>query len=376
MDNQAGGTYIFPMQNLKTRFLAYYEKHETRVDAGFFLGGFLFDVLTLSSVDDTLALAQQVLYLNVIGAILWMEFLVQGGHPPPLPRWSKLWELRQLVVHFLLGSLLSVYSLFLLKSSSLFSTGIFVFALMAIMVANELKRVQQASVDLRAGLYVGCLGLFFGIMYPLLLGFVGWTPFLLALATTGLVVWMGYRGIVKLTGDTQLARRRWALPGGVVVASAFVCYLMGWIPPVPLSLSDVGIYHRITKDGDQFLLHHEKPRWRFWESGDQQFRAAPGDAIHVYAQVSSPARFDDTVILHWQFKDPQAGWSTTDRIPMRVSGGRTEGYRGHAFKQNFTPGDWRVKVETTDGREIGRIHTTVSLIEDPGPDRTFQIETR
>jgi hypothetical protein len=79
----------------------------------------------------------------------------------------------------------------------------------------------------------------------------------------------------------------------------------------------------------------------------------------VYAAVYSPSRFSDQVILHWLYRDPRQGWLTSDRIPMQISGGRDGGYRGYAYKSNYTPGDWRVQIETTDGSEIGRIELEI-----------------
>ena len=52
-----------------------------------------------------------------------------------------------------------------------------------------------------------------------------------------------------------------------------------------------------------------------------------------------------------------------DRIPIRISGGREGGYRAYSFKQRLDPGEWRVDVESQDGRIIGRVSVQV---EGPG----------
>ncbi|MGE0632865.1 MAG: DUF2914 domain-containing protein [Pseudobdellovibrionaceae bacterium] len=360
--------------NFKEKFFKFYEENETRVDIAFFLGGFIFDVFTLSDIDDPVALAQQVLYFLIIGSIVFYEFLFQHGKFIPTGRVEKLWPYRQIAVHFLLGSLLSVYSLFFLKSSSIFSSIVFVIFLAGLMIANEMKSVQKSKVDLKIGLLVICLFSFFSMIIPVLLGFVGWIPFLLSLfATMGFL--FGARSVLlKRTGDSQGVFRFLIAPGGTVCAVLLIFYIIGWIPPVPLSVKKMGIYHNIEKADGKYLLSHEKPWWKFWHEGDQDFNAVPGDRIYFFASIFSPARFSDSVILNWNFYDPTQGWSATDRVPMRISGGREEGFRGFSNKQNYAPGKWRVSVETTDGREIGRIYFTVTEVAPDSGPRQFEVE--
>ena len=45
----------------------------------------------------------------------------------------------------------------------------------------------------------------------------------------------------------------------------------------------------------------------------------------------------------------------TRREVRAIAGGREGGYRGYTIKQRVMPGDWRVDVETPEGRIIGRV---------------------
>jgi hypothetical protein len=44
---------------------------------------------------------------------------------------------------------------------------------------------------------------------------------------------------------------------------------------------------------------------------------------------------------------------------MIILGGREMGYRGYGTKQFFTTGEWKVIVETSDEREVGRLRFNV-----------------
>lgn len=126
-----------------------------------------------------------------------------------------------------------------------------------------------------------------------------------------------------------------------------------------------------------YRLSHQRSAWRFWHNGDQSFVARPGDRVYVYFRVFSPGRFSDELRMHWHWKDPARGWTQHDRIPIRIVGGREQGFRGYGFKSNYRAGDWKVHVETADGREIGRVYFSLELApEELGPqgERTFSTE--
>ena len=59
----------------KQRLLDLYKKHEMRFDILFFIGGFIFDALMVSEIDDLFALVQQAVYLSVIAFLIHYEIL-------------------------------------------------------------------------------------------------------------------------------------------------------------------------------------------------------------------------------------------------------------------------------------------------------------
>ena len=363
------------MSGIKSRILEYYENNEIKIDIGFFLAGYVFDAFMVTEVDEPNAIIQQIIYLILIGLILGYKLMIEGGALKVPSRFEKAWAYHPLPLHFFLGTLLNIYSLFFIKSSSLFSSGLFVLLLLFLIIANETKFLKRSKVNLKICWFVVCLFSFFSIMIPVIFGFIGWIPFLTSFFMTAVAIFAFYFAVrVRWVNKSELTAHILYPSFGVLVL-LFVFYMMGLLPPVPLAVQKMGIYHEIKKENGQYLVSSEKASWKFWQEGDQDFIAEPGDKVYFFATIFSPARFDDTVLLHWMLKEKQ-GWRTTDKIPMRLLGGRKSGFRGFSVKEKYEDGDWQVRVETTDGREIGRLYFHITRIQQFNPARTFETQIR
>ena len=360
------------LQKWKQGFSEFQKKYETRLDVLFFIGGFTFDAFMVSEVDEPLAIAQQFFYLFIIAILIHYEILFRMLKWRPEGYWIKFWNYRNLLIHFLLGTLLNIYSLFYIKSSSFINSIIFLLLMSAGLLANELPFVKKSKVSIKVGLFSICLLSFFSIIYPLILGFIGWTPFALAVATTLAFFYVQIRWLQKTVLDSKVLFGALLFPGCSVLLVFSFFYWMGWVPPIPLSTKTQGVYHLIEKKDGDYLLSTEKVWWKFWQSGDQDFLSEPGDKIYFYAQIFSPARISGDVFIHWFYKDTKNSWQSADRIPLKIVGGRKEGYRGYAIKANYQPGSWRVQVETPSGQEISRLSFSVTSVE-KNENRTFQV---
>ncbi|HEX9450513.1 MAG TPA: DUF2914 domain-containing protein, partial [Burkholderiales bacterium] len=169
-------------------------------------------------------------------------------------------------------------------------------------------------------------------------------------------------------------RQQILVPFGLVLIVFLSLYVVRLIPPVPLSIPFIGVYHNVERSEDSFRLSHERPYWEFWHHGDQNFAAQPGDRIYVFFRIFSPARFSDQVLMRWYWKDASGGWKLQDSIPIKIVGGREQGFRGYGTKNNYQPGDWKLQVETTDGREIGRVYFDV--VTTPEMSRNFEVDVQ
>jgi hypothetical protein len=359
----------------KNKFLAYYEANETKLDIVFFVAGFIFDIITMSEIDDVFSILQQVVYLGIVFFLIYFEILFRLFKWKPGPKMARFWEYRTLAMHFLLGSLLSLYSLFYIKSASILNSLLFLGLMLLVVCANELPGVKKSNISIKTAMLVVCIFSFFSILFPLLLGFVGWTPLLLAIAATGGVFYGMYRLLSKSINDSLALTKIVLAPAGAVISLFLMFYVMGWIPPIPLSVIEQGVYHNVEKQNGEYLLSTEKKWWKFWHSGDQHFIARAGDKIFYYAQVYSPTRFQDEIFVQWSQKNAKGKWMPADKIPLQIVGGRKQGFRGFTYKSNYQPGEWRVQILTSHGQEISRMDLEVenSLATEP---REFSIEKR
>jgi hypothetical protein len=282
----------------------------------------------------------------------------------------------------LLGTLLNSYTIFYFKSASALASFAFVAILATLIFVNEFVKLERN----RAQAHVALLGLslisYFASLAPILLGFMGDVPFLCAVAASGLC-FAGFTRAIRphlaraSRQGPEILKKQVIRPFIAIHLLFTALYFAHAIPPVPLSVRYMGIYHDVQKKDGQWVLSSTRPFWKFWQHGDQTFSARPGDVIHCYVQVFSPNRFKDALQIRWLLYSPKNGWESTDVIPLPVTGGREEGYRGATHKSRYEPGEWRVQVETRDGREIGRIPFEVEKDEsDSSQPRAERIETR
>lgn len=343
--------------------------------AVFFLCGVSYDTVTLSRIDRLLDNLVLLLYLALLGALIVLTGRSSVESPPgreqllsgsKFTRW--VWEGRPyypMASQFLLGGLFSAYAIFYSRSATFTTTAIFFAVLIALLVTNEFLRDRLSNLRILVGLYAVVSFAFFTFFVPVITGFMNVVIFLLgallSLGVTLYLVQLVYRDSPDQSGRRQLAVMT---PAVVLIVLLVGFYFMNWIPPVPLSLKHGGIYHEVKRTGDQFELVFEKRWYQFWKRSDTIFPA--NEPVYCFTAVFAPVDLNTTIYHHWHFRpNDTKPFVHADRIPIKISGGREGGYRAYSVKQSLDPGDWRVDVETEDGRIIGRVAVTVlSQIDD------------
>lgn len=351
-------------------------KYKAYMPAAFFLGGFLFDIITLARIDESFQLLQQFTYLVVTGALLITDKIHTLNQNLEQTRFSKIWSFRYEAIHFLLGSLLSAYAIFYFKSASLWNSFIFIGFLSLLLILNELTHFKKLGAIIRFSLFALCSCSYFVYLVPIMWQHIGLFTFIFSLIISAIfyVTLMYFLSRNRDIMNNELLVQV-TLPGMAIHVLFFLFYIFSFLPPVPLSIEKIGIYQGIEKVNDTYHLFYDRPWWRFWEKGAQTFEAHPNEKIFCFVSVFAPNFFREKVAMEWWYKLP-SGWKKTDSVPMQIVGGRDQGFRGYSVKQNYDEGEWQVKVVTSDQREIGRIYFTVDKKEGPIDEPyTYKVDT-
>jgi hypothetical protein len=341
--------------------------------AVFFFSGVAYDTLTLTRIDrlqDNLLL---LIYLLLLGVLIVLTGRLGIEPAPDREQLTALspfarWVLRvrpyyPMAVQFLLGGLFSAYAIFYSQSATLTSTAIFFALLVLLLVGNEFLRDRLSSLRLLVSLYALVCFAFFTFFLPVMTGFMNAAIFLVGAGLSAAVTFRVVQLIYRNNPDrSQREAVGVTTPAFALIGLLVGFYFLNWIPPVPLSLKFGGIYHEVKKAGDRFELSFEKQWYQVWKRSDTTFPT--NEPIYCFTAVFAPVALNTTVYHHWYFRaNSDKPFTHADKIPIKIAGGREGGYRAYTFKQRLDPGDWRVDVETEDGRIVGRVSVRV---EEPG----------
>lgn len=372
-------------QGLRARFRAFKERHHLAFEIAFFFLGFGFDVVLLHRIDSTPLLIHQGSYLILTALLIAVDHRIHVAGQEPAGRLGRLLGYRTWVIHFFLGTLLNAFLVFYFRASSGWWAFGFIVALAGVLVINELPRFRQRGPVVRVALLSFATTSYFAYLLPVVAGYLHWALFVAAvfigIAHT-VVLWRAYR---RITHDPRWTVRRAVAPGVAVQLLLLVLYFMGVVPPVPLSLKDIGIFHEVsstTESGHkEFLCTRQvRPFWQFWSKDDATYHyreSEPGaerPKVWAYVAIFAPRGFKDRISFNWEYLDKNRGWVPHGSSSHDLGTGgsaREEGFRTFAYSRIASPSPHRVIVRSSDGREIGR--KTLEAVADLPDEPAFEV---
>lgn len=322
--------------------------------AAAFFSGFAWDALTLGRSVAPMDLWLLSAYLAGAAALLWYLGHRQAAVANELAQADAASEVAApwwresgpyFLLQFLFGGLFSALFIFYFKSSSHFLAILWALGLGGLLVANEFLEDRYRRFTLTWALFGLCAMLLLNFVLPHMIGSISAVWFVLStLAGAGLTHWLR----LKTPGRPGRIKPVWGIAAGLLLA-----YAADVIPPVPLVKRDIAVGHALRHADLAYRLQQEKtPWWVFWRRVESEIHLKPGERLYCVSAVFAPSGLDTRLYHRWSHYDPANGWVDTPRIGFGLTGGRAGGYRGYTWKQNLTPGEWRIAVETENGHTV------------------------
>lgn len=342
-----------------------YERHLSAVSL---IAGYTFDNFTFGRIDRPMTHVVFVAYLLVAGisiAVLHtLESRSEEKRPSPRTR-AILTSLTQ----FALGCLLSGFCVFYLRSASFWGSWPYLLALAAIFAGNEFLKKYHARLTFASLLFFFSLLSYAMLVVPVLTARMGTLPFLLS-GVVAVLIFAIFLFVLGKLGKDRYRQARLRIAGGALGIFAAVngFYFARILPPLPLALADVGVFHDAKRVGNLYQVMAEQEPWPVRWGFPPVLHLAPGERLYLYSAVFAPVRLTTTIVDRWEWFNPESrSWTAQSTVSYPVKGGRADGYRGYTIKSKPRAGDWRVEITTADGRPLGRVRFSVIATDSPVP---------
>lgn len=336
--------------------------HERHLSALSLAGGFAFDSYAFGRIDRPMTQAVFIIYLLVAGITIAVLHALES-RPDNLKPSARTRTILVSVAQFALGCLLSGFCVFYIRSASVGASWPFLFFMGAIFIGNEYLRRYHARLVFSALLFFFSLYSYAILLVPVVIARIGTVPFLIS-GAIAVVVFFFYLQALAALGHDRYRVARMQIAAGMLAITALInaFYFVKIFPPLPLVLSDAGVYHSIQRDGRDFQVtaEDEPPRWRALFGTFPVEHIQAGDKLYLYSAVFAPYRLTTGIVHRWEWRDPKNNnWVPQQTVPFVIRGGREDGFRSYSFKTAPRPGQWRVNIATADGRAIGRVRFSV-----------------
>jgi hypothetical protein len=341
------------------------------------IGGFVFDAVTLTRVDEFWENFWVLGHLAIVTACaLIINLMDNAGDDEANPAKLHFWLVN--VMQFFFGGIFSTFLVFYFRSGSIVTDWPFLVLLAAAFVANERLKRHYARLSFQIALLFISYYAFAIYLMPILLHEISTSVFLLSgavsIGTIGIFILI----LRKFSHERFVGRTKWFSRGAIAVIFIAVnaLYFANLIPPLPLSLKDAGIYQSfvVNSPGNYSAQTENQGPFSFF-NWSETVHIAPSTPLYAYTAIFSPTALNTNIIHEWQYYNAStSAWTTRGRVSLAVTGGANGGYRTFSIMPAITAGSWRVNVETPGGQLIGQLRFDVVVTSTPTQLQTVAID--
>ena len=328
----------------------------------FFMGGFIFDTLTLGRIDrvyDTVVLCS---HMTLLSLTLYLFNLSDDG------KWENTFIGRYsdyfpLAIQFFFGALSSAFVIYFFRSVSLSKTMVFFILLVLLLFTNEFLKKKISNKYLQFSVYFFISFTFFTFMVPTLIKemntFIFIISGLISLACTLALILFIYTSSPSTRAEISLTKLISTILAIYIAINGF--YYFNLIPSVPLAMETGMVAYDVQKKNNTYIVTYERDEWYiFWRTHNINFHRQADESVYVFTSVFAPTDIKKSIFHRWQWYNPETGsWEITEDIGFEVTGGRGRGFRGYTYKNNLTEGKWKVHIITEEELLLGVVDFVV-----------------
>jgi len=232
--------------------ISWARRHERQISALSLAGGFTFDSFAFGRIDHATTQAAFIVYLLVAGIAIAVLHVLESRPDGKKPS-DRTRTILVAITQFALGCLLSGFCVFYIRSASITSSWPFLLAMASIFIGNEYMRRYHARLVFSALLFFFALYSYAILLVPVVAGRMGPRWFLVSGAVAVVVFFFFMRALAWL-GHERFRAARMQVFVGMVLITLFLnaAYFLRVLPPLPLVLTDAGVYHDVKRDGADF----------------------------------------------------------------------------------------------------------------------------
>ncbi|MEI8175197.1 MAG: DUF2914 domain-containing protein, partial [bacterium] len=339
----------------------WYGRFERPISSLSLILGFIFDAITLKRVDtlwENFWILSHLIIVGIFIALIHIKENEVGDEKNPSK--AHFWFVN--ILQFFFGGLLSTYLVFYFRSTDFFATWPFILILAFAFIANESLKRHYVRLSFQVSLFFLSIYSFMIFLVPVIMHRIG--PFIFLFSGIISLIFIIFFILIlfyfikdKFTESKKMIA---SLVLSIFILVNFL-YFTNLIPPIPLSLKDVGVYHSIQKNQNgNYDVTYENYGWKEYFNLYKTYQEVPGSPVYVYSAIFSPKDLNLIITHEWQhYNETQNKWIIDRTINLPVTGGRDGGFRTYSMRSSLASGKWKVFIKTEQGQTIGSLRFNI-----------------
>lgn len=333
-----------------SRVFTWFSQNKGRAMTASLLLGFIWDSLTLGSPDRVFDNVVLLFYLTVSASAITL--LVYRKH-----KGKKESLLTLNIIQFSFGNLAGALLVLYGKSGTISGSALFFTVFAIFILGNEFLKNFYSRIHFQISNWFFLLFMYLVLVMPVLFNKIGTLVFLIS-GLSGIAIAIAFVSILYFLYPKGFGEKNRSVLGSIfgVFFLFNILYFANLIPPVPLSLKEIGVYHFLSRSGNSYIASYEKPRFYEWPfKNTSGIYHTEGSSATCFSSIFAPSELKAPIYHSWQFYDEGSSrWIRKAEISFTLLGGREEGYRGFSQTFRLKEGRWRCDVLTERGSLIGR----------------------